>query len=105
MTEAQRIDYLVAVLEGGNAKAFAEKAGLNQQAVTNLRQGKYRIDRFVSRIAAAYPDVEETWLVTGDGDPLRSIREKGEAIRKVESLEKEVRRLARLIEKLAENGL
>lgn len=105
MTEAQRIDYLVAVLEGGNAKAFAEKAGLNQQAVTNLRQGKYRIDRFVSRIAAAYPDVEETWLVTGDGDPLRSIREKGEALRKVESLEKEVRRLARLIEKLAENGL
>ena len=39
MTDAQRIDYLVAVLEGGNAKAFADKAGMHQQTVTGLRQG------------------------------------------------------------------
>lgn len=100
MTEAQRIDYLVAVLEGGNAKAFAEKAGLNQQAVTNLRQGRYRIDRFVTKILAAYPDVDDKWLVTGEGEPLHSIWEKGEVLRKVESLEREIRRLARMIEKM-----
>ena len=102
MTEAQRIDYLVSVLEGGNAKAFAEKAGINQQAVTNLRQGRYRIDRFVAKILAAYPDVDDKWLVTGEGEPLHSIREKGEVLRKVDSLEREVRRLARLIEKMTE---
>ena len=100
MTEAQRIEYLVAVLEGGNAKAFAEKAGLNQQAVTNLRQGRYRFDRFVAKILAAYPDVDDKWLVTGEGEPLHSIWEKGEVLRKVESLEREIRRLARMIEKM-----
>ena len=100
MTEAQRIDYLVSVLEGGNAKAFAEKAGLHPQAVTNLRQGRYRIDRFVAKILSAYPDVDDKWLVTGEGDPLHSIREKGEVVKKVDSLEREIRRLARMIEKM-----
>ena len=100
MTDAQRIDYLVAVLEGGNAKAFADKAGMHQQTVTGLRRGKYKVDKFVARILAAYPDVEDKWLVTGDGEPLRSVREKGEALRKVEALESEVARLSGLIEEL-----
>lgn len=102
MTDAQRIDYLVAVLEGGNAKAFADKAGMHQQTVTGLRQGKYKVDKFVTRILAAYPDVEDKWLVTGDGEPLRSVREKGEALRKVEALETEVARLSGLIEQMIE---
>ena len=100
MTDAQRIDYLVSVLEGGNAKAVADKAGIHQQSVTGLRQGRYRVDRFVARILAAYPDVDDKWLVTGDGEPLRSVREKGEALRKVESLEKEIVRLSGLVEEL-----
>ena len=83
MTEPQRIDYLVSVLEGGNAKAFANKAGMHQQTVTGLRQGKYHIDKYVTKILAAYPDVDDKWLVTGDGDPLVSIREKGEVLRKL----------------------
>ena len=98
MTEAQRIDYLVTVLEGGNAKAFAEKVGTHPQSITNLRQGRYRIDRFVAKILGAYPDVDDKWLVTGEGEPLRSVREKGEVLRKIESLEKEIRRLAEIIE-------
>ena len=100
MTDAQRIDYLVAVLEGGNAKAFADKAGMHQQTVTGLRQGKYKVDKFVARILAAYPDVEDKWLVTGEGEPLRTVREKGAALRKVEALESEVARLSGLIEEL-----
>ena len=100
MTESQRIDYLVSVLEGGNAKAFANKCGMHQQAVSMLRQGKGRIDTYVSRILSAYPDVDDKWLVTGEGEPLHSIWEKGEVLRKVESLEREIRRLARMIEKM-----
>lgn len=100
MTDAQRIDYLVAVLEGGNAKAFADKAGMHQQTVTGLRQGRFKVDKFVARILAAYPDVEDKWLVTGEGEPLRSVREKGEALRKVEALEAEVVRLSGLVEEL-----
>ena len=101
MTEAQRIDYLVSVLEGGNAKAFAEKAGMHPQSVTNLRQGRYRIDRFVAKILGAYPDVDDKWLVTGEGEPLRSVREKGEVLKKMESLEREMKRLTKMIEKMA----
>lgn len=100
MTDAQRIDYLVAILEGGNAKAFADKAGMYQQTVTCLRKGKYKVDKFVTRILAAYPDVDDKWLVTGEGEPLRSVREKGEALRKVEAMECEVSRLSGLIEEL-----
>lgn len=104
MTESQRIDYLVSVLEGGNAKAFANKCGMHQQAVSMLRQGKGRIDTYVSRILSAYPDVDDKWLVTGVGEPLRSVREKGEVLQKVEGLEKEVRRLTKLIERIAHVG-
>lgn len=100
MTDAQRIEYLVAVLEGGNAKAFADKAGMHQQTVTGIRQGKYKVDKFVARILAAYPDVDDKWLVTGDGEPLRSVRERGEALRKVEALEAEVARMSGLLEDL-----
>ena len=102
MTDAQRTDYLVSVLEGGNARAFAERAGMNQQAVTNLRKGRYRLDRYVTRILDAYPDVEERWLVTGEGEPLRSVRERGELLSRMASLEREVRMLTRAVEKLAE---
>lgn len=101
MTEPQRIDYLVSTLEGGNAKAFANKAGMHQQTVTGLRQGKYHIDKYVTKILAAYPDVDDKWLVTGDGDPLVSIREKGEVLRKLETLEMEVKRLAKMVESIA----
>lgn len=101
MTEPQRIDYLVSALEGGNAKAFANKAGMHQQTVTGLRQGKYHIDKYVTKILAAYPDVDDKWLVTGDGDPLVSIREKGEVLRKLEALEKEIGRLTKLVERMA----
>lgn len=100
MTDAQRIDYIVTVLEGGNAKAFADKAGMHQQTVTCIRHGKYKVDKFVARILAAYPDIEDKWLVTGEGEPLRSVREKGEALRKVEALESEVARLSGLVEEL-----
>lgn len=101
MTESQRIDYLVSALEGGNAKAFANKAGMHQQTVTGLRQGKYHIDKYVTKILAAYPDVDDKWLVTGDGDPLVSIREKGEVLRKMEALEKEIGRLTKVVERMA----
>jgi len=100
MTEPQRIDYLVSVLEGGNAKAFAEKAGIRQQAVTGLRHGQCRMEKYVAKILQAYPDVDDKWLITGGGEPLRSVREKGEVLRKVEAMEKELKRLARAVETL-----
>jgi len=100
MTAAQRIDHLVMVLEGGNAKRFGEKAGISPQSVSSLRHGKYRIAGFAERILSAYPEVNPEWLTSGEGEPLLAEIEKGEILRKVESLEKEIRRLSELVDGL-----
>lgn len=100
MNAPERISFLVETLEGGNAKRFSEKTGISPQSVSCLRHGKYQIGRFIQRIAAAYPDVNVKWLKTGEGEPLLSVPEKGVILSKIEGLEKEVRRLSRLVEKL-----
>ena len=100
MNEAERISFLVETLEGGNAKRFSDKTGIRQQSVSCLRHGKFKIGRFVQRVADAYPDVDVSWLRTGEGEPFRSTPEKGIVLEKIESLEKEVRRLSRMIERL-----
>ena len=68
MTEAERIDFLIKVLEGDNARRFAEKTGINPTSLCKARKGTYRVRRFVERICAAYPEVNRRWLVTGEGD-------------------------------------
>lgn len=102
MKESERISYLVDTLEGGNAKRFAEKTGICQQSVSCLRHGKYGIGRFVKKIADAYPDVNITWLQTGEGYPLVSVSEKSIILSKIENLEKEVHRLSVLLNRLSE---
>ena len=69
MTEAERITFLVAVLEGGNGAQFAEKIGAHKSAVSELKSGKRRIRRYIERIIAAYPTVSRDWLTTGEGYP------------------------------------
>lgn len=101
MTPAQRIDYLVMVLEGGNARRFGEKSGITPQSVSCLRHGKYRIDPFVDRILSAYPDVDPVWLTTGEGIALFSEREKGEVLERLERIEKALARLEKMIAKTA----
>lgn len=100
MTVAQRIDHLVMVLEGGNAKRFSEMTGITQQSVSCLRHGSYRIARFAGRILDAYPEVNPEWLTSGEGEPLLIEIEKGEILRKVEALENEVKRLSDLLDQL-----
>ena len=100
MTPAQRIDHLVMVLEGGNARRFGEKAGISPQSVSCLRHGKYRIEGFVSRILDAYPEVNPEWITSGEGAPLLTEIEKGVILSKLESMEREVRRLADLVDGL-----
>lgn len=101
MNTAERISFLVDTMEGGNARRFSEKTGIRTQSISCLRHGKYQIGRFVQRITTAYPDVNVKWLQTGEGEPLLSGPEKGLVLAKIESLEQEVRRLSKLVEKLA----
>ncbi len=101
MTESERIDFLVNTLEGGKGITFCRKTGIRQNTLTYLRQGKRNIGRYIQRISEAYPSVRQEWLATGDGEPFVEDVEKGEVLQKIESLEKEVRRLASLIENIA----
>lgn len=102
MTESERLDYLIKALSGNNARNFAIKAGIRPDSLSRARNGKGNPSFYFERILGAFPDVSREWLYEGTGEPLASEKEKGEVIKRIESLEKEVRRLARLVEKLAE---
>ena len=67
MTEAERIELLIALLEDGNGAAFARKIGCDKSRVTDIRRGIRGIDRYKKRILEAYPTlVSEKFLDTGD---------------------------------------
>ena len=100
MTESQRIDYLIKRLEGDNARTFAEKCGIPAASISRARNGKQGASYYFRKILAAYPSVSPDWLIYGKGDPLTSDNEQSEVIARIKALEKEVRRLARLIENL-----
>ena len=71
MTEAERIDFLIKVLEGNNASEFAKKIGTNKSIVSRIRNPKYpnRLKPYISRILESYPSVNREWLETGEGYP------------------------------------
>lgn len=100
MREEERIDTLIKILEGNNAKAFSIKTGIPESSICRVRKGIGRPAAYYGRIIVAYPQVNKTWLYTGAGEPLKEKREKGEVLKKIESLEKEVKRLTSLIEKM-----
>ena len=101
MKENERLDYLIKVLSGNNARSFAAKAGIRPDSLSRARSGKGRPSYYFGRILEAFPQVEREWLYNGVGEPLKETKEKGEILERLESLEKEVRRLADLLERLA----
>lgn len=95
MTEQERIDYLVKVLEGNNAKRFSDKTGIATASLSKMRNGKMRIWGQVEKICAAYPNVNPQWLINGDGnsgvDPVLKTKQ---------DYEEEIVRLKRLVDTL-----
>ena len=104
MTDYERIDYLVKILEGNNGKEFCIKTGIAEASLSRVRKGNGRAAAYYGRIMAAYPQVREEWLYSGEGVPMKIDKEKGEVLQKIEYLEREVKRLASLIEKMAKNA-
>lgn len=100
MEENERLDYLIKVLSGNNARSFAEKAGIRPDSLSRARSGKGRPSYFFGRILEAFPQVEREWLYNGVGEPLKETKEKGEIIDRLASLQKEVRKLSGMVEKL-----
>lgn len=103
MKDHERIDYLIKTLEGDNARAFADHAGLRPDTLSRARNGLVRASLVYTKILQAYPQVRREWLVDGEGCPFVFEQEKGEILRKLDSLEKEIRRLAKLVEALGKN--
>lgn len=101
MTESERIDYLIKVLCGNNARNFAARAGIRPDSLSRVRNGIGTPSFYFERILGAFPDVERDWLYSGVGEPFKTKREKGEILEKLDSLEKEVRALRELIERIA----
>lgn len=104
MNEYQRLDYLIKVLSGNNARAFALKAGIRPDVLSRVRNGKGNPSFYFERILGAFPTVSRDWLYTGDGAPLMEEREKSEVIARLEALENAVRLLAAMVERLAEKS-
>lgn len=71
MTEAERVNFLIKVLEGNNASEFAKKIGSDKSVVSRLRNPKYpnRLKLYISRILESYPSVNREWLESGEGYP------------------------------------
>lgn len=101
MNEQQRLDYLIKVLTGNNARAFALKAGIRPDSLSRVRNGKGNPSFYFERILGAFPSVSRDWLYTGDGEPLMEEREKSEVIARLEALEKEIRKLELLVMNMA----
>lgn len=69
MTEAERIDFLIKAVEGGNAAEFGRKIGVSKTTAHKMRTGKVGIRLNVNRIIQGYPAVNREWLTTGEGYP------------------------------------
>lgn len=69
MTEAERIDFLIKVLESGNAADFAERIGVSRATANRMRQGKVGIRLRINDILFAYPAINREWLESGEGYP------------------------------------
>lgn len=69
MTEAERIDFLIQVLESGNGAAFAKKIGTSPMQVSRMRNGRCSLRLHITGIITAYPNISRQWLATGEGYP------------------------------------
>lgn len=104
MEERERLDYLIKILEGNNAKMFAEKTGIRTDCLSRARKGINRPSSYFEKVLKAYPDVSREWLYNGVGAPLVSTMEKSEILLKLESIERELRRLTEIVGEMR-NGL
>lgn len=69
MTEGERIEFLINTLEGGNKAEFARRIGTTNANLFKMRKGQIGIRLQIPKICRAYPQVERTWLETGEGYP------------------------------------
>lgn len=109
MTESERIDYLIKLLEGNNAAAFARKVDISTPTLSRIRSGELRLKSKVGKIMEVYPMIDRNWLETGEGYPgdlsIQNVRKRLMAVIEqkddiIASLTKEIELQQKVIEKL-----
>lgn len=115
MTEAQRLEYIIAELCAGNQAQFSRISGINQTAINkiiNEKGGEVGIrltDTYINRIVRAFPKVNPEFL-RGNSDyagelsveAVKAEYEKrlAEKDRIIDTLQKEIDLQRRMLEKL-----
>lgn len=98
MTPSERIDYLILALASDNAKLFADKCGIHPSSLSKLRSGKFHLPKFTGRILAAYPQVNEEWLLSGVGDPIKKKISEKDLVVEIQNLSAKLNRIIELLE-------
>lgn len=100
MTESERMDYLIKMLESGVAQRFSDKTGIALPKVSRIRSGELRLTRHFDSILKAYPEVNREWLETGIGYPgdlsIELVRDR--LLKVIEDRDKVIRTLAKEVE-------
>lgn len=106
MNEQERVDYLILALTANNAKEFARRVGIGTPTLSRLRHGERQLKNYHAKILAAFPQVNEAWLLRGEGDPIRRREEPNyrALIARLGRLEKKLDELIAFMEKCRENG-
>lgn len=69
MTDYQRLEKVIKILEISSFKDFAGRLGVNPQTFYDIKQGKHGISKKLAElINKNYPDFPVSWLLTGEGD-------------------------------------
>ena len=73
MTSKEIIDKILQI-KGLNTKSFSEKIGLERpQAIYDIQKGKTKTisTQLSNKILSAFPDINRTWLLTGEGPEIK----------------------------------
>lgn len=74
MTGQEIIDKIL-FFKGLNAKSFSEKIGLDRpQAIYDIQKGKTKAisGKLANKIISVFPDFNKIWLLTGEGNMLKT---------------------------------
>ena len=104
MNEQERLSFLILSLASDNARYFSRMTGIHPSSLSKIKSGKFHLQKFTGRILAAYPQVNEEWLMYGTGEPMKKKPNQKEIAARLADLEAKVDKILALMEKVAENG-
>ena len=104
MNEQERIEYLILALASDNARHFSRQTGIHPSSLSKIKSGKFHLQKFTGRILAAYPQVNEEWLLYGTGDPIKKKPDESEITARLAALEEKLDEIIGLMRKAVENG-